>query len=322
MRKQALIIILLLPAFHLLAQTEKLIVPSDLKQQTVVTEPVTLRKGYLRLGTLVDYRVADRFFNSSGDKEYYNTSSWGSSAAYGITMQYGLSDRIEIDCFVEYMNKLQQAQSERLSSVTNQYETVNVKQTGLGLGDSHIEFKYQIIPEKEKKFSLTGDIRLTIPTGQKNLLNIKSENQYDLPVGDGIYALGMEISARKVIYPYSFSGYIVYTKNFNGKKIFNPVTGIEREFRTGNTIETGLSCNLHLNEWIVFGNEMNFYREGEGRIDNEPNYRLPLSWALSYEPRLIFQVHRFRLGESVRIPLKGLNTPADPLYLMMIQYVF
>jgi len=28
------------------------------------------------------------------------------------------------------------------------------------------------------------------------------------------------------------------------------------------------------------------------------------------------------LGESVRIPLKGKNVPADPLYVMMVQYVF
>jgi len=36
----------------LYSQTEKQLVPSDLRQQTIVTEPVTLRKGFFRIGTI------------------------------------------------------------------------------------------------------------------------------------------------------------------------------------------------------------------------------------------------------------------------------
>jgi hypothetical protein len=105
-------------------------------------------------------------------------------------------------------------------------------------------------------------------------------------------------------------------------KIFNTLTQVEKEFRIGNLFETGVSGNLHLNEWIVFGNEINFYNEGEGEIENAASVLLPASWALSYEPGLIFQVHRFRLGETVRIPVIGKNVPADPLYVLMAQYIF
>jgi hypothetical protein len=320
MNRSILTCLLLLYAPLLWGQTEKLIVPSDMKQQTVITEPVTLLKGYLRAGTVLDYRVADRFYNSEGSKEYYNTSSWGSQSAYGIAFQYGISDRMEVALITEYMNNLQQAQSLQIESKTNTSETISIKQKGIGLGDSHLELRYQVIKEKEKRFSLTGRLMLTIPTGEKNPRNIKSETQYDLPVGDGAYALGLNISARKVIYPYSFSGYISYTNNFTGTKIFNAITLAEKKFRLGNMFETGLSGNLHLNEWIVFGNELNYYSEGEGKIEDEPP--VLSSWAISYEPRLVFQVHRFRFSESVKIPLKGLNVPADPLYIMIVQFVF
>jgi hypothetical protein len=293
-----------------------------MKQQTIVTEPVTLNKGYLRAGVVLDYRVADRFFNSTGEKEYYNTSTWGSQSAYGISLQYGISDRLEVDLLTEYINNLQQSQDTKVSGITNTSETTSIKQKGIGLGDSHLELRYQVIREKESRFSLTGRLMLTVPTGEKNPRNIKSENQYDLPVGDGTYALGLNISARKVVYPYSFSGYLSYTKNFNGSKIFNTGDPVEIKFRLGNLFEAGVSGNLHLNEWIVFGNELNFYHEGEGKLNNELSALMPPSWALSYQPGLVFQVHRFRFSESVRIPLKGLNVPADQLYIMMVQFIF
>jgi hypothetical protein len=321
--KETLIIYLLLAlAATGFSQTEKLLVPSDLKQQTIVTEPVTLRKGYFRTGLVLNYRVADRYFNDSGDKDYYRTSSWGSKASYGITLQYGLSDRFQIDVLTEYMNTLQEVSNTEISAATNTSVTTVSKQKGIGIGDSHVSLKYQIIPEKERKFSLTGKLKATFPTGKKNPGNIKSENVYDLPVGDGTYAVGLNISARKIAYPWSFSGYLAYTYNFTGKKVFGTTDLTEKKFRFGNLIESGLNGNLHLNEWIVFGNEVNFYHEGQGKAETQPPTLIPASWALSYEPGLIFQVHRFRLGETVRIPVVGRNVPADPLYMLFAQYIF
>ncbi len=308
--------------FSAKAQTEKLLVPSDLRQQTIVTEPVTLRKGYFRSGLVLNYRVADKYFNESGSKDYYRTSSWGSKASYGATFQYGISDRFQAEVITEYMNSLQEITGTEINSATKQAVTTVSKQKGIGLGDTRISLKYQLVPERESKFSLSGKLLAIMPTGKKNPQNIKSENQYDLPVGDGTWALGLNMSARKIVYPYSFSAYTAYTYNFNGRKIFGTTDLTERRFRFGNLVETGLNVSLHLNEWIVFGNELNFYHEGKGKIENNPSSLMPESWALSYEPGLVFQVFRFRLGETVRIPVKGKNVPADPLYMLFGQYVF
>jgi hypothetical protein len=305
-----------------IAQTEKQLVPSDLKQQTIVTEPVTLRKGYFRAGTLMNYRVADRYFTDAGHKEYYLTSTWGSKAAYNLNLQYGFSDRFEIDLAAEYMNTLQESTTTEVSTGTNTSTTVVAKQKGYGIGDSHMSLKYQVIPEAKFLVSLTGSMDVTFPTGQKNPTNIKSANQYDLPVGDGTYAVALRLSARSIFYPYSFKGYFGFNHNFKGSKIINAGDLIEHTFRFGNLLEAGISANLHLNEWIVLANEINYYHEGDGEIDNVISARMPDSWAASYEPSLVFQVKRFRLGESVRIPLKGKNVPADPLYIMLVQYVF
>ncbi|MBA4321993.1 MAG: hypothetical protein C0408_04175 [Odoribacter sp.] len=319
-----LIIIYLFIIFPAIAncQTEKQLVPADLKQQTVVTEPVTLRKGFFRGGILLNYRVADKYFDNSGIKEYYVTNTWGSKSAYNLILQYGLSNRLQIDLLTEYLDTKQESQTTEIVAGTNTTLVKITKQKGLGFGDSHLSLKYQFFTESRYKVSLTGGIKLTIPTGEKNPKNIISSIQYDLPVGDGTYALGLTISGRSIVYPYSFSGFLSFTNNFQGTKLINPGDLAERTFRTGNLMEGGLSANLHLNEWIVLGNEINYSHEGEGEIENIVSGRMPASWAVSYMPSLIFQVKRFRLGESVRIPLKGKNVPADPLYVVMIQYVF
>jgi hypothetical protein len=321
-KKLIIIYLILSYAEAAVCQTEKQLLPADIKQQTLVTEPVTLKKGFFRAGTLFNYRIADKYFTDSGKKEYYVTSTWGSTTSYNLTLQYGISDRFQVDLITEYMYTLIENQSTETDAATNISRVIEAKHKGLGLGDTHVSFKYQLMQESKRKVSCTGIFNVSLPTGEKNPTNIKDANQYDLPVGDGTYAAELDFFARSIIYPYSFTGFLGYRYNFEGKKITNTTDMLERKFRYGNHLEGGLSANLLLNEWIVLANELNFYHEGKGEIDNAVTPGMPASWALSYSPGLVFQVKKFRLGESVKVPLKGKNVPADPLYVMMIQYVF
>lgn len=304
------------------AQTEKQLTPADIKQQTIVTEPVTLRKGFFRAGSLVNYRVADKHFTGDGKKEYYLSNIWGAKSSYNLTLQYGVSDRFEIEFMGEYMNSLQESQTTEYIAATNSTKTVVSKQKGSGIGDSYFKMKYQILPEKKYMVSLTGNLNLTVPTGEKNPKDIRSAEQYDLPVGNGTYAVSAGLYARSIVYPYSFTGYAGYTNFFPGKKKFNVTDLAETEFIFGNILEFSIGANLHLNEWIVFSNELNYQHKDKGKINNHDTPLLPVSWTASYEPGLVFQVRKFRLGESVTIPFKGKNVPADPLYIIMVQYLF
>jgi hypothetical protein len=312
----------LLSMAPLSGQTEKQLVPTDLRQQTIVTEPVTLAKGFFRIGTLLNYRVADRYFDNDGDKEYYVSSTWATKSSYNLTLQYGISDRLEAEVNTEYMYNKLKSQSVEITPGTNVTTSVTSKQVGLGIGDTHLDLKYQVLPGKKYKISLTGIIDATFPTGEKNPTNIKSANQYDLPVGDGTYAASGEIYARSIMYPYSFTAYLKYNYNFTGSKQIDVTDPAESKFRMGNRFEAGLSANIHLNEWIVLANEISFYHEDEGWIGSASAETIPESWAAVYVPNLVFQIKSFRLGESVSIPVTGRNGPADPLYIIMVQYVF
>jgi len=304
----------------LYSQTEKQLVPSDLKQQTIVTEPVTLSKGFLRIGAFANYRVADRYFDDNRNKNYFEYNVWNSKSAFNLTLQYGLNDRMEIGVTTEYMyNKLETRQSNINGGESSTLET---KLKGIGFGDMRLDLKYQILPEKQYKVSLTTLISAMLPTGEKNPTNIKSAEKYDLPVGSGNYSATGAIYARTIIYPYSFTAFVKYTYNFSGSKKIQPIDISERHYRFGNRYETGVSTNLLLNDWIVIANDISFFYEGQGTIDNIIDESMKCSWALSYIPNLVFQVKKFRLSESVSIPLWGRNVPADALFVLRMQYIF
>jgi len=304
------------------SQTEKQLMPSDLKQQTIVTEPVTLKKGFLRVGSMLNYRVADKYFSDDGKKEYYLSNAWGTRTSFNFALQYGLSDRFEIELRGEYMDTRQESEKTEFVASTNTTRSIVTKQKGSGIGDTYLRLRYQILPENKYRVSVTGTIQSAIPTGEKNPTVIYSAERYDLPVGQGNFAISGGLYGRTVLYPYSFTASVDYIRNFEGSKKFSAADDSEVNFRMGNVFEASAGMNLHLNDWIVFSNEIFYNHKDKGTINGNPSSLLPESWSLSYEPGLVFQVKRFRLGESVNIPLRGISIPADPLYMMMIQYIF
>jgi hypothetical protein len=318
------LLIYMLPLFSLYAagQSEKQLLPSDIKQQTIVTEPVTLTRGFFRTGVMVSYGVMDKYFDPAGKKRYYLNSTWGSSAAYLLNIQYGISTRLMID-----INIPVNASREQFSGLTVQpennsdaAETSNLR--GKGLGDGSLKMAYQLISEKEHSVSLTGSMEVTIPTGEKNPSNIKSLREYNLPAGSGFWSAGARIMARAIIYPWSLTAHAGFVSKFSGKKLLTPSDLAETEFRDGNTFEAGGSFNLHLNDWIVNVNQVEYFYKGKGEILEPYNLTTEPVSALFYESRLVFQVGQLRIGESVKIPVRGKRIAADPTFEMLIQYVF
>jgi hypothetical protein len=318
------LLIYMLPLFSLYAagQSEKQLLPSDIKQQTIVTEPVTLTRGFFRTGVMVSYGVMDKYFDQAGKKRYYLNSTWGSSASYLLNIQYGISSRLMID-----INIPVNASREQFSGLTVQPENnSDVEETsnlrGKGLGDGSLKMAYQLISEKEHSVSLTGAMEDTIPTGEKNPTNIKSLREYNLPAGSGFWSAGARIMARAIIYPWSVTAHAGFVSRFSGKKLLTPSDLAETEFRDGNTFEAGGSFNLHLNDWIVNVNQVEYFYKGKGEILEPYNLTTDPVSALFYESRLVFQVGQLRIGESVKIPVRGKRIAADPTFEMLVQYVF
>jgi hypothetical protein len=322
MKKFFLLYLLLLACFSVEGQVEKIILPSDLKQRTIVTEPVTLQKGYIRLETNIIYIAADKYFNDSGKREYYNGSSWGSKYKYSLGLKYGISDRIEIDIFVPFAKRREADYLLWKSPVTNQDISISSDLSGNAISDCSLTVKYQIIPEKEKRNSLSVFSEIYFPTGPKNPTSIKDFNDYHLPTGTGHYSAGLWLYANWIHYPYSYSITANYYYNFRGSKLMYADDTSETKFKNGNMTQMGGSFNCHLNEWIALSNEVYGVYFSKGEENNGTVVVIDPAWEIDYLPKLVFQVRRFRISEFVLIPLFGKNIGADPSYSFSLGYTF
>jgi hypothetical protein len=304
------------------SQTEKQLVPSDLKQMTVVTEPSTLHKGFFRTGTALSYSVVDKYFTNDSKKEYFLQSAWATNSGFNFIFQYGITDRLQVEAAFPLSINIRQSESRLYVPSADTTVEYSFTLKSKGLGDCYFTLKYQILNEKANNTSLTGHLEVTVPTGEKNPTDINGETDYNPPLGNGCFAALAGLKYRKIQYPYSYAGYLYYTYQFPGSKIMDPSDTQETEFKDGNHLDAGVSFSIHLNEWIALTNDANIYLRSKDEIDGQIPDDAIAPWAVSYEPRLVFQVKRFRISEAVRIPIYGKGVGADPIYVLIAQYVF
>ena len=323
MKRISYIILIILTPICSYSQTEKQLVPSDLKQLTVITEPATLYKGFFRAGIEMSYGVMDKYFTTDGKRAYFPGSAWGSNTSLNASIQYGITDKFQVLVTIPYVNNLYQGPHFYYLPSADTSVDGSFSLRGKGLSDINAALKYQIIPEGDSKSSLTARVYVTFPTGQKNPTNIKGPNEFDPATGNGNFATELNLTYRKITYPYSYSLYAGYDYSFGGTKLLNATDTKEKSFNDGNIFRTGASFNFHLNEWIALTSDLSFYHKGKDKIENKITEGTLSRWALSYEPHIVFQIKRFRLAEAIVIPLFGKNEiPADPQYILIAQYTF
>lgn len=322
MRKIFLFIIISAFSIPAISQVEKLINPADLKQQTVVTEPVTLRKGYFRAGTSLSYFALDKYFTNEAKKEYYTLSSWHADFSYQFVLRYGITDRLEVDLAIPFTRKNTEVHYNTQWPGLDADMSMSGNYKAHGLSDCDLTVKYQIIPEKENGISLTFWQWVTFPTGEKNYTDVKSFTDFNLPLGNGSFTTGSWLNLRKMRYPYSFDIYASYAIKFQGSKEIYQNETKETKFKDGNYLWLGGSFNIHLNEWIAFANNVSYKYNQKGVIKYSKEEIIDTAWILSYSPGFVFQVRRFRISEVILVPLIGKKNSADPLYVMNVLYTF
>lgn len=317
-----LMLVLILSVQDLSAQVEEIINPSDLKQQTIITEPQTLRKGYFRTGAGAFFIMTDRLFDNEGNKSYaLGTNAYSKTWTYFADLQYGITDWFQASITVPFSNNQYFVSGRLIHPGVDSDTTISYKVKGRGLSDVDAGLRLRILKEDEIKPSLTLGAYVTIPTGKKNPHNIKNDLEYDQPTGSGHYSLSFDLRLKKIVYPYSFTLYAFYFHNFEGEKQFFPD---EDPIRFKNADHGGLSgaLGIHLNDWIALINDVGFNKHGQSKYYYAVTETSDGGWTLEYQPAIYFQIRRFRLFEVVQIPLWGKNTGADPVYFLNIQYMF
>ena len=298
------------------AQVERVVLTGELRQETIVTEPPTLRKGFLRTGLAYSHAFVDKIFDENNERTGLGGAISGQSRQYQVHAMYGMTDRLELYASVPFVNvSLYQTTEYHMQ---NSIQVNRWSQHGKGLSDISLGIRYLLIEESASAPSLFVGVTSDFPTGEKNPTNIIDENNFDRPTGSGGFAFDFEMKARKVIYPWSFSIYATHKIRTGGEKIVVPGQ-LPVSFKDGNYSRITGSGYFHLNDWIVLANDLSYGIRGEDMVDEIlDDYR---SWTLDLTPYIFFQIRQMRLAQSVTIPVKGHVAGADPMYILIVQLI-
>ncbi len=327
MKRQIIIWLLVFMSSTLLAQNEDQFLPSELKQLTAVTEPATLRQGFLRVGTSWEYTGFRTIYDEDANKIFIPGSAIARAASFGLSVQYGITDRIQANLYIPYhMDKVESVQlfdDPGFRSIELENYAIlqrNYAELGFGFGDLSAGIFTQLIKESDYIPAITIRTTAYLPTGRKNAGNISEDSlTFDTPTGSGEFALAVDIQAKKIVYPYSFSFYTGFDYGFGGEKVFFP-GDLPYPFRSATVFYAAGGVNFHLNDWICMTNELYYTHIGREVIDNITLDNT--KWRLMLMPYIHFQVNQLRLVQGVTIPLMGKLIPADPTYRLIVQYIF
>ena len=104
MRKHLLFIVAIIITTGANSQVMEQLSPQQKKQLTVVTEPFTMYKGFLRAGLSTNVMFQDKNFGASGQKLNYETNSSTFIQATILTLRYGITDRLEVEGMLPLSN--------------------------------------------------------------------------------------------------------------------------------------------------------------------------------------------------------------------------
>lgn len=307
------------------ALAQEQLLPSEKKQQTVVTEPASLYKGFFRAGVSGYFGTVDRYFDGSGNKTYFPGNIWGSTYSAQLGFVYGITDRLQASLVVPYVwNNASQVVLFEVPSADptkpDSVAQVPYVRKSSGLGDVSFSVKYQVLTETASRPAVVVYVDVTVPTGEKNPTSVIDSRNFAPPLGNGDFRINSGAGFRRVAYPFSYSVYVDYVYKVPGTKIHEPGEA-EMSFKSSDFMDLIASFNFHLNDWIAVQNEVAyFYYFNNGSINDQPiDFPTDL---LQYTPRVSFQIKRLRLNEGVSIPLMGKNASADISFAMLVQYTF
>ena len=306
-------------AHSICGQMMEELTPSEKKQLTVVNEPQTLFKGFVRVGVSFNTTPLDKIFDNHGNRENFPGNIWASSGELQLGLAYGITNRLQLSASFPYRYiNLYQSVRQEVADIgvlgTKQWQN-----EARGLADIWVATSYQIVTQSVARPSQTVTAYLRLPTGEKNPSSVKNEFEYKPALGTGEMSAIAEYQLRQIVYPYVYSVYLSYQYFAGGSKKLQPMDLNERPFRSGGNMSLGGYFNFHLNEWIAVRNSGQFFFSSPDTFDGttEPDP----SWTLQYSPGLNFQIGQFRIAQGVTIPLLGKLSPADPTYLFIVQMI-
>jgi hypothetical protein len=297
--------------------------PAEKKQKTLVTEPLTLYKGFFRAQVSTYYALIYKVFVDE-KKQSLDGNGWGDNFSLSADLQYGVSDRFMVEVAVPYVRDriFQSFRYEVPVDPTNELALPTSWETkGAGIGDMEVALSYQVITETPSRPAVGAVLRVTLPTGEKDVTDDHDDNpnSFNRATGQGEVAINTTVRLRKVNYPFAYGGSVGYVIKNEVSKVVQ-VDAPPVSYKNGNFLNLSAFMNVSLNDWVAMRNFLEYYHVSKDQINGSDTG--DERWLFEFDPGFSFQLKRFRFDQYVVIPLKANIGAADPAYILLFQYTF
>ncbi len=329
------------------AQVQEQLTPAEQKAQTIVTQPITIQKGFLRITGGVRYEVFSQTYDGNGarvdnvEKGFFAAKNTTSLAyTYDLSATFGITDRLQATAGIPYLITRKYSSfrvtQEDFNDTTNEIAATAGAQRKLfnsGIGDLRVDLQYQVIREQGTRPGVVLGIGAQFPTGRDHPVRVVDEYDYIPAVGSGETFILPTLLMRRINYPFSYSLLVDYRHSFGGRKKLPPYPlyllidpgFITREYLVKSPGRLGVEAtlNFHVNEWIAFGNIVTYTASGAREVSLD-SHRIEFleTWGVDYLPSIVFQIRRYRVNQMLRVPLMGKNWPADISFAASVGYTF
>lgn len=291
--------------------------PSDLRCETNITEPINLKKGFFRTSLGYAFAPIDSYFGDSGKTRLMNNGDlWLSGVSsytsyYRFNASYGITDRLNFGITLWYSyGKETWLLSEEL---VPRNEIINIRRQEYrkGIDDLNLGVSYQLIQHSD--FYSTLEFDLTLPTGSSKSDTINNSNytQIRKPISSDDYKADFGFIMKKVIYPFSLILSPSYSYSFGNDK-----------WEPKSTYSISGSGGVLLNSWFSLSNTWSFdyvpiMTSKETAFKNRNIHDLYTGVLVNQ------QVKRFRFSENIKFPIAASEGyPSNMSLLFSIAYTW
>lgn len=229
-----------------------------------------------------------------GDKKYQYQEQ--------LFMQYGLTDRLEIDGQIVYQQ--------------NYAKQGDLKAHSRGLGDSYLFLRYCAIEEQRIMPHITGIFQLKIPTGkyQKADPDELGTDLMEATSGGGSYDHGYGINLTKKLEPF-----IIHADAICSFPIERKIDAVKTKYANYLNYDFGLEYFLPKGFNLMF--EFNGFLQGDKKEDGEKVPSSDIKY-LSVAPGIGWSNDKIQTLLSYQKTLVGTNTDANDSVILTFVYAF
>lgn len=321
MKRIFIYIAFILIAMDVMAQTEKQLSVSEIRQQTIIDEPITLEKGYFKVGSgLSYYFLSSERYDDKWNKVTNFDNSQTNSFYFPLNLRYGVTNNFEIDFATSLVNKSNFSGNKEVDNIKKTIKLFNEKEIRRGFSDINLWFNYRLLQEKGHVPSLALFINPCIPFGKTTTTYSPDSSKRYTPTTDDIYSLTGGYFLKKTFYPFAIVNTLSYTYFFPVTKKMQPSDISESTFKRGSFLYFSCAFDYLVCDWISLSSVFNYSHVCKLSYSNEMYKSLEVSSDyISWTPQLYLQIKNLRLIQMLDISIAGRNWSPSPSYMLVVE---